>query len=143
MEAYKKYGKKCKHWPGLRDALGKTTVICKAGIDVRSFTEKEAWLKRIPCCEFNENVTPCDKCEFPTYEELDEDLSELRKAMDKVIAMHEKGGVIESLKKKYPDGGGEVVECPDCSGRLHISISGFNGHAHGKCETDNCFNFME
>lgn len=37
----------------------------------------------------------------------------------------------------------EVVECPACKGRLHLSIAAYNGHVHGKCETDGCVAWME
>ena len=37
----------------------------------------------------------------------------------------------------------EVVECPICKGRLHLSQSAYNGHVHGKCETDGCVAWME
>ena len=37
----------------------------------------------------------------------------------------------------------EVVECPICKGRLHLSISGYNGHIHGGCETPDCVSWME
>jgi hypothetical protein len=37
----------------------------------------------------------------------------------------------------------EVVECPGCGGRLHLSISGYNGHVHGHCETAGCVSWME
>jgi hypothetical protein len=37
----------------------------------------------------------------------------------------------------------EVVECPACKGRLHLSIAAYNGHCHGHCETDGCVSWME
>ncbi len=37
----------------------------------------------------------------------------------------------------------EVVECPACKGRLHLSIAAYNGHVHGRCETDGCVSWME
>lgn len=37
----------------------------------------------------------------------------------------------------------EIVECPICKGRLHLSQSSFNGHCHGHCETDGCVSWME
>lgn len=37
----------------------------------------------------------------------------------------------------------EVVECPACKGRLHLSISSYNGHVHGRCETAGCVSWME
>lgn len=37
----------------------------------------------------------------------------------------------------------ETIECPVCKGRLHLSISGYNGHVHGRCETSGCVAWME
>lgn len=37
----------------------------------------------------------------------------------------------------------EVIECPKCKGRLHLSQSAHNGHVHGRCETANCVAWME
>lgn len=37
----------------------------------------------------------------------------------------------------------EVVACPVCNGRLHLSQSAYNGHVHGKCETPDCVSWME
>ena len=37
----------------------------------------------------------------------------------------------------------DVLECPICKGKLHVSQSSYNGHVHGKCETDGCVSWME
>lgn len=37
----------------------------------------------------------------------------------------------------------EVIECPKCQGRLHMFQSSYNGHVHGKCETEDCLQWME
>lgn len=37
----------------------------------------------------------------------------------------------------------EVIECPACKGRLHLSQSSYNGHVHGRCETESCVSWME
>lgn len=37
----------------------------------------------------------------------------------------------------------EVIQCPECKGRLHLSQSSYNGHVHGKCETEGCVSWME
>lgn len=34
------------------------------------------------------------------------------------------------------------IECPKCKGKLHYTISGYNGHVWGKCETENCLAWM-
>lgn len=37
----------------------------------------------------------------------------------------------------------EVIECPKCKGRLHLYQSRYNGHVHGRCETEGCVSWME
>lgn len=37
----------------------------------------------------------------------------------------------------------EVIECPKCKGRLHLSQAAYNGHVHGHCETKGCVSWME
>jgi hypothetical protein len=37
----------------------------------------------------------------------------------------------------------EVVECPECKGRLHLSIARSNSHVHAHCETEGCVSWME
>lgn len=37
----------------------------------------------------------------------------------------------------------EVIECPKCKGRLHLSQAAYNGHVHGHCETNGCVSWIE
>lgn len=37
----------------------------------------------------------------------------------------------------------EVIECPVCQGKLHLSQSSYNGHVRGCCETADCLNWIE
>ena len=37
----------------------------------------------------------------------------------------------------------ELVECPACKGRLHLSIVKHNNHVWGECETEGCVKWME
>ena len=51
--------------------------------------------------------------------------------------------VVTEWRNKPPIGKYEVIECPACQGKLHLTQAGCNGHVHGKCETDGCANWME
>jgi hypothetical protein len=51
--------------------------------------------------------------------------------------------VVAKWRKKPPRGKTEVIECPACKGRLHLSQASSNGHVHGKCETSGCVSWME
>lgn len=37
----------------------------------------------------------------------------------------------------------EIIECPKCKGRLHLSQASCNGHVHGHCQTEGCVSWME
>ena len=37
----------------------------------------------------------------------------------------------------------DMVECPVCKGKLHLSHAAVNGHVWGKCETAGCVEWME
>jgi len=50
---------------------------------------------------------------------------------------------ISEWRKKQPIGKNELVGCPICNGRLHLSQSSYNGHVRACCETKNCINFIE
>ena len=47
------------------------------------------------------------------------------------------------VKPKPDQDRNEVIECPMCKGKLHMFQSSYNGHIHGKCETENCLFWME
>jgi hypothetical protein len=53
------------------------------------------------------------------------------------------GPVVAEWRKKPPKGKSEVIECPACNGRLHLSQAAYNGHVHGQCETAGCVSWME
>ena len=46
-------------------------------------------------------------------------------------------------EKHKVEGFKEVIECPSCWGRLHLSIAKRNGHVRGRCETPECVEWME
>ena len=50
---------------------------------------------------------------------------------------------LTAWRNREPIGKAEVIECPVCKGRLHLSQSGYNGHVRGKCETKDCLNWIE
>jgi hypothetical protein len=51
--------------------------------------------------------------------------------------------VVKEWRAKLPFGKREIIECPACKGKLHLSQSSYNGHVHGKCETPDCVAWME
>lgn len=51
--------------------------------------------------------------------------------------------IIGEWRNKKPIGKQEVIECPVCKGKLHLSQASYNGHIRACCETKDCVNFIE
>lgn len=77
-----------------------------------------------------------------------------RRSLESAIARHERieqsfdlmekiGPVVSAWRNKPPRGKQEVIDCPACGGRLHLSQAASNGHVWGKCETEDCVSWME
>lgn len=135
----------CKHYRGL---VREDT--CEAGINCsKLYNGSDPGLfKRIPCIAKN-GINDCGKRVFPTDEEVAESerVSKVRtSAMVSAIAeinnIHKNKPQWEfPVKGKNKDASGTIV-CPLCKGKLHYTISGYNGHVWGKCETDGCLGWM-
>ena len=51
--------------------------------------------------------------------------------------------VISQWRSKPPRGKQEVITCPVCAGKLHLSQAAYNGHVRARCETQGCIAFIE
>lgn len=138
----------CRHYNGL-ESLRNKDACCGAGVAYSTFGPSAL---RRPC---NSNIEwaavrakagiqepTCDKRSFPTQEERDQKDAEFAATMKRTIT----GIQIASkwrVKGKPSSDRHEVVECPECKGKLHLSQSKYNGHVHGACETPNCISWME
>lgn len=54
---------------------------------------------------------------------------------------------IELIKEKHGPGKPKkfikgFIKCPKCGGKLFYTISNYNGHIWGKCQTENCVGWM-
>ncbi len=122
---------------------GQTFTDCEAGVPFEKWDGTKFAVR--PCFldkgHSKPDAMPCEHLRIPTTEE---------------IAAHETwiegrinvlGTVMKSIRPWRNAHKGqsarEVVECPACKGRLHLSISSYNGHVHGGCETDGCVSWME
>lgn len=133
---------RCKHFNGtINDA-------CDAGVNYKQLAgEPEyGYATRLPC--FTDNPfgkgavkAACDKFCLPSAEEIRERENEIKKTLEQQAKV---APLIIALKKEYKGRSAQVIrECPVCGGKLHMSISSYNGHVHGKCETANCLYWME
>lgn len=87
-----------------------------------------------------EQRAKCPKWERRTREQGEARADDIDRAMNRMRVIMP---VVSEWRKKPPRGKQEVIECPVCKGRLHLSQSSYNGHVHGKCETKGCASWME
>ena len=158
----------CIHYTGL--SFSKEARLCRAGVnyDETFNAKKPGMFLRMPCVEFmcrpehgqgtyvkpgekcihvptdhrGETVIPCPHRQEPTEEQVQADRADDEKCLKQMTA----GLHVASewrIKPKPLLDRQEVVECPICKGKLHLSQSAYNGHVWGKCETQDCLSWME
>jgi len=118
---------------------------CHAGVPYAKF-EGMAFDTR-PCFkrDRDEPMRPgCELCQFPTPEELDAAEKEMAERFARTGAA--RMAIVEHLggpwKRGTKSASGEIP-CPTCGGKLRFSRSGYNGHIHAACSTENCCAWME
>lgn len=82
----------------------------------------------------------CPKWERRSLEHAEKRADAFEAAMNQMAVVMP---VVNVWRDKPPIGKQEVIECPACKGKLHLSQSSYNGHVHGKCETEDCVSWME
>lgn len=125
----------CRHFNGLQNKT------CKAGVD---YGEVRIAGCALPCLHRGSDARPMAEC--ARYEEVtDDDFAALRAEIDVALERHRKAApaIMEIRKAHKGKSARGVIECPCCEGKLHWSISGYNGHMHGRCTTEGCLNWME
>jgi hypothetical protein len=124
----------CVHYEGRNLGTGKS--MCTAGephCDVPGLNRpgiKGHLIESHPCAKWR-------RASLESAIEWHERIEESFRRMEKV------GPVVAAWRNKPPRGKQEVIECPACGGRLHLSQVASNGHVWGKCGTADCVNWME
>lgn len=132
----------CIHYRYNRNSTPETDA-CEAGVlysTVRPFKTQPCFLDA-KTGESKPDANHCAMLRRPTPEEIalhEKWLEERLDQMAKVMT-----GIKPWRDAHKGQSASEVVECPACGGRLHLSIAAYNGHVHGKCETDGCVSWME
>lgn len=156
----------CIHWNGWKSAESK----CKAGFSYREVAGPEpvgAFL-RLPCIQYlvkpangkgtyvkagerairvevDRKGQPQSQCSW-YIEPTDEQIQQDRAKSDAALERHMVAFKVSSawrVKPKPAQDRREVLGCPVCKGRLHLFQSAYNGHVHGKYETEGCVSWME
>lgn len=89
-----------------------------------------------------DKAKPCPHYQEPTDEQVQADREKTAAALARHLLAAEVAAEWRVNPKPERDRY-DVVECPVCSGRLHLSQSAYNGHVHGRCETESCVSWME
>lgn len=130
---------RCIHYNGAGNG-----PTCDAGVkydSVRDDTVTKGW--RLPC--FRESTAqPCPQCEFPTPEAVAAEVKATEELFERTdSAMH---ACYEDAKQRgfrKGHGGAATIVCPVCGGQLRYSVASYNGHMHGRCETEGCVAWMQ
>jgi hypothetical protein len=119
---------------------------CEAGVDYATFRNDRKNLLHQPCFltktgESKPDALPCEHLRRPTPEEIAAHECWLNSRMQLQATVM--AGIAPWRAAHKGKSASEVVECPACKGRLHLSIAAYNGHVHGHCETQGCVSWME
>lgn len=131
----------CKHYKGMS-----RKTSCEAGVVFSTLPGHGTryFLNTCPC--FGPNGNTCSHAIYPTEEELAAALEELNtrfEATDKA-----RKAIVDHLGgnwKRGTAGSSGRIDCPVCGKprALSFSRSGYNGHIHATCDTDDCVRWME
>ena len=132
----------CQHYKNGKGA----DMVCTAGMNLKTMQRVATGAMRIkwgPCVEGHTLENPHQYCPHwirRTREQGEKHADKVEKSIRMMTVVMP---VVDKWRKKLPLGKVEVIECPECKGRLHLSQAAYNGHVHGKCETPNCVSWME
>lgn len=135
----------CQHYTHGKGA----DMVCKVGMDLKAIKKVptgERHLKWGPCIEGH--TLPDPKAHCPHWIRRTRQMGESRadaveqseRQMELVMPVVAKW---RTWTEKNRVSKQEVIECPACAGRLHLTQSAYNGHVWGRCETKDCVSWME
>lgn len=140
--------RKCVHFNGIQNDT------CRAGCHYDKMDEgrRVPYRAALPCFKVNQEEqqvldargveqASCEHRRFPTDEEIVAAENEMNDAIEKVLLAQR---VIEPIRKEHAgENWSDVLECPNCKGRLHVRHAACNGHVRAKCETEGCVSWVE
>lgn len=136
----------CEHYDPKTGGIGQD--FCALGCDHSAMMKKareQGMPRTAPCIAGHtcDATSICPKWERRSLERAEERADAMMKSL---LRMELAASVIKKWRtwtKTNKVGKTEVIECPACKGRLLLSQSAYNGHVHGKCETEDCLSWME
>jgi len=133
-------GKWCIHYRAMSEHK-----TCEAGVPYDSL--KHIPFAKRPCFrEKGEAIRPgCDQVEYPPPEQEAEYEAAMQQRFKNIGVA--RAAIVDYFGgpwKKGMDGSGGFIDCPVCkTGTLKFSRSGYNGHIHAACTTNDCVSWME
>lgn len=131
----------CQHFNGIQHGT------CRAGVSYdavrQAKTETEPY--KFACFQDEAQGLTCEKVHWKTREEAEAEEAE-SKAMWARTSLAITAAHDDARQKGYRKGKSGVgsIPCPVCQqGHLHYSVAAYNGHMHGRCDTDGCVSWME
>lgn len=132
----KRQYEKCHHFNGI------INDCCGVGIEYDSLRAEG---HRLPCLEPSMgDDRPAMRCELyrlSTPDEIAAEEATIKAAIERFTKTLPLIAEVKSVHEGEDWSG--VVECPVCDGKLHMRHAAYNGHVHGKCETQGCLAWME
>lgn len=133
----------CIHYRYNRDRKPSEPDTCEAGVDYSTFDGTK--FQQRPCFldkgRSRTNAAPCPNLRLPTRKEIAAHEYWIEQRMSLMTTVRK--GIAPWREKNKGRSHAEIIECPACNGRLHLSIAAYNGHVHGRCETEHCASWME
>lgn len=124
----------CVHFTGVQNK------VCKVGLEYD--TVRGGGL--LPCLTMNGKRNDCcPQYTEPTAEQIAADVAETEAILARMRVVLAAVKPWRTWTKVNRVAKQEVIECPACKGRLHLSQAAYNGHVWGKCETKGCAQWME
>ncbi len=136
----------CTHYapkPGMRLKDDSCALNCGASAMMAKARSMIDQPRMAPCIgghECKDVHAICPKWERRSLAHAEERADRIMESMRRMTIV---GPIVSAWRKKEPRGKQEVIECPACKGRLHLSQAAYNGHVHGQCETKGCVSWME
>lgn len=135
----------CVHYNPSRDIKSDYCSIgCNSKQKINSFQMSGAkhWE---PCIGGHNNsnvLMMCPKWERISMENAQKRADDFQAAMDRVDITTP---VVDEwrTKPKPSKDRRDVIKCPACSGKLHLSQSSYNGHVSAICDTNGCVSWRE
>ena len=120
---------------------------CEAGVAFSSLENYGTKLFHSSCpCFGPEQSGECQHKEYPTAEEMAARDAEIKARFERTIIA--RAAIVDYLGGPWKRGMGKSggrIDCPVCGkeSALQFSRSGYNGHIHAACDTDDCVSWME